>query len=202
MKRLYLVRHGEAEGSEGRAVGHLDLPLSPSGARRMEALATSWLGPTPGRLFTSDLRRAAESAHILSSRLRCSPIIDSRLRELSFGDWEGLRWDEIHQLYQDHLAAWGERWWQTAPPGGETFRDLSERVLAWFRELGREEEIVVMVAHGGSLRALISAILHLPQDKIFDYRLDCAHVSGIAAGGIGKLLFLNQDRFPRKMDDG
>lgn len=195
MKRLYLVRHGEVEGSEGKAVGHLDLPLSHRGARSMGVLAASWRGPAPDRLFTSDLRRAAESAQILAAQLGIAPIPDPRLRELSFGKWEGFSWNEIHHHYGPHLAAWGERWWELAPPGGETFNDLSRRVLAWFREL-EEGEVVAAVGHGGSLRALFAALLDVPRGEIFDLRLDHSHVSALLAeGGSYVPLFMNRRRF-------
>ncbi len=64
--KLVLVRHGEADGGQGRAVGHLDLPLSTAGARAIAALARSWRGLAPSRIVVSDLRRAAESARLLA----------------------------------------------------------------------------------------------------------------------------------------
>jgi broad specificity phosphatase PhoE len=195
MKRLYLIRHGEVEGSDGKAVGHLDLPLSPYGTKRIEALTASWRGPAPDRLFTSDLRRAAESAQILAAHFGVAPIAEPRLREISFGAWEGLSWDEIHRRDGRHLAAWGERWWELAPPGGETFNDLLRRVLTWFNEL-EEGEVVAAVAHGGSLRALFTALLDLPREEIFNLRLDHSHVSALLLEGESYVpLFVNRARF-------
>jgi len=192
--KLYLVRHGEAEGSAGRAVGHLDLPLSAAGARDIETLAATWQGPAP-RIFTSDLRRAVESARILGVRLGVEPVVDARLREVSFGDWDGQLWDEVHQRDRDRLEAWGGRWWELAPPGGETFTDLSRRVLAWLRELP-EEEAVMAVAHGGSIRALLAELLAMSRERVFDLHLAPARVSAVeVAGGGCELLFLDRDRF-------
>jgi broad specificity phosphatase PhoE len=196
VKRLYLVRHGLAEVGHGLAVGHLDPPLSAAGAESIAALAGSWHGPTPDRLVGSDLRRAADSARLFAARLGRVAETDSRLRELSFGGWEGLSWGEIQRRDPRRLAAWGQRWWQVAPPGGETFADLSRRVLAWFEDLGSGGEVVVAVAHGGSLRALLGALLDLPRGELFELRFDYAHVSALAvAEGRGELLYLNQDRF-------
>lgn len=198
MKLLHLVRHGEAEGNAGRAVGHLDLPLSDLGARRIEALAETWQGPPPDRLVASDLRRAADSAAILSGRLGAPLVTDPRLRELSFGVWEGCTWDEIYRRDPSHFAAWGERWWEVAPPGGETFDDLTRRVLAWFRELGGE--VIVAVAHGGSFRALLTGLLKVPREQVFDVRLDCARVSALSFESTGtKLVSINQSRFSHRL---
>jgi broad specificity phosphatase PhoE len=195
MKRLYLVRHGEVDGGEGKVVGQLDLPLSDAGMKTIAGLADSWCGPPPDGLFTSDLRRAAESARILATRMGVAPRVDPRLRELSFGDWEGLTWEEVHRRSGGRLAAWGERWWEVAPPGGETFADLSQRVLAWFREV-EAGEVVVAVVHGGSLRALLATLLDLPRGEIFNFRVDCSHVSavGVEAGSYMPL-FLNRPGF-------
>jgi len=193
--KLYLVRHGEAEGSAGRAVGHLDLPLSAAGARDVETLAATWRGPAPGRIFTSDLRRAVESARILGARLGAEPVVDARLREVSFGDWDGRAWDDVYESDHERFEAWSERWWDLAPPGGESFADLSRRVLAWFRELPGEETILA-VAHGGSIRALLAELLAIPPERAFNLELAPARVSALEVrGGACELLFLDQGRW-------
>lgn len=190
--RLYLVRHGEAEGSEGRAVGHLDLPLSDLGARNMEALAASWRGPLPSRLFASDLRRATGSARILAKRFGIEPVLDARLREVSFGDWEGRSWDEVYETDRQRYDAWSERWWDLAPPEGESFADLAARVLTWFQDLGDGEDVIV-VAHGGSIRALLVDLLAVPRERAFDLQLSPARVSAVEIDDRGcESLFLDQ----------
>jgi broad specificity phosphatase PhoE len=195
MSRLYLVRHGETAGSEGLALGHTDLPLSPAGVRSIEALAATWSGPAPGRLIASDLARAALSAEILAPRLGVAPAFDPRLREMSFGDWEGRPWDEIHRHDRERLQAWGDRWWENAPPGGEPYAGLKRRVLAWHAELAAGE-VVVAVAHGGSLRALLGALLGIPDDRIFELGQDYAHVSAVDLTPKGwEPRYLNQGRF-------
>jgi alpha-ribazole phosphatase len=197
--KLYLVRHGEVEAGKGRVVGHLDLPLSAEGTRHISALANTWLGAPPSLFFASDLRRSIDSAALLAARLGRVPETDPRLRELSFGHWEGATWDEIYRRDRERLAAWGERWWEVAPPGGETFTNLSRRVLDWFADLEprtEESTVVLVVAHGGSLRALLGALLGISHARLFELRLDCAHVSAlVATQQIRELLFLNRDRF-------
>ncbi|HEV2851336.1 MAG TPA: histidine phosphatase family protein [Thermoanaerobaculia bacterium] len=193
--KLYLVRHGEAEGSEGRAVGHLDLPLSDPGTRNLEALAASWQGPPPVRLFASDLRRAADSARVLARRFGVEPVLDARLREVSFGEWEGRAWDEIYESDRQRYDAWTERWWDLSPPGGESFADLARRALSWFQELGDGEDAIV-VAHGGSIRALLVELLAIPRERAFDLQLSPARVSAVDLRDAGcELLFLDQPRW-------
>ncbi len=193
--KLYFVRHGEAEGSEGLAVGQLDLPLSALGARNMEALAASWHGPSPVRLFASDLRRATDSARILARSFGVEPpdpIVDARLREVSFGDWEGRAWDEIYESDRRRYDAWSKRWWDLAPPGGESFVDLAVRVRAWYQDLGDGEEVIAM-AHGGSIRALLVELLAIPRERVFELQLSPARVSAVEIKGGGcELIFLDQ----------
>lgn len=190
--KLYLVRHGEAEGSEGRAVGHLDLPLSDLGARNIEVLAASWRGPLPSRLFASDLRRATGSARILAQQFGIEPVLDARLREVSFGDWEGRAWDEVYETDRRRYDAWSERWWDLAPPGGESFADLAARVLAWYQDLTDGEDVIV-VAHGGSIRALLVELLAIPRERAFDLQLSPARVSAVEIDDRGcKSLFLDR----------
>lgn len=190
--KLYLVRHGEAEGSAGRVMGHFDPPLSDLGTRDVEALAASWQGPAPARLFASDLRRAAGSARILARRLGIEPVLDARLREVSFGEWEGRAWDEVYATDRQRFDAWSGRWWEVAPPGGESFADLAARVRAWFHDLGHGGDVIA-VAHGGSLRALIAELLATPHERAFDLQLATARVSAleIRDGGC-ELLFLDR----------
>jgi broad specificity phosphatase PhoE len=193
---LYLVRHGEAAGVEGRAVGHFDPPLSEAGAAGVTALATSWRARRPDRLIASDLRRAEQSAHLLAAPLGATVSTDPRLRELCFGAWEGKTWDEIHRLDRRRLDRWGRRWWEVAPPGGETFGDLSRRVLDWLSEQIEQGGLVVAVTHGGSLRALFGAVLGVSREQLFAMRFDLAHVSALAmTADDSRELFHNRSRF-------
>ena len=209
-RRLHLVRHGAAEGAEGRAVGRVDLPLSAAGRAAVERLAASWQGPPPGRLVSSPLARADETAALLAAAWGLAPPQrEPRLAEMSFGDWDGRAWDEIHAADGTRLAAWGERWWQAATPGGESFADLVRRVTAWWDELwdepwgelpaGEEGEAAVTVAvtHAGPLRALLGSRLGVPRDELWSLALGTARVTTVEAapGAAARLLALDRPSF-------
>lgn len=132
-RRLYLVRHGTAEGAEGRAIGHTDLPLSETGRRAVERLAATWQGPPPDGLLSSPLARAAATASVLATAWGIPPAPpEPRLAEMSFGAWDGRLWDDIHATDGARLAAWADRWWQAPTPHGEGFADLARRVGEWW----------------------------------------------------------------------
>jgi alpha-ribazole phosphatase len=200
MPTIYLVRHGIAEGQEGCAVGHCDLPLSARGAEAIRRLAATWEGAPPDAFHASDLQRAQESAKILGSGWHLSILSDPRLREMSFGEWDGLPWEELHARDGERFATWTREWWTARVPGGEGYPDLAVRARAWLAEIlaAKPHGTIVAVAHGGSIRALLAQALEMPAERIFNLRLDHAHVTGLTLGARGlEVLFVNADRFPR-----
>ena len=176
--RLYLVRHGAAVDVEGRCIGHCDVPLSAAGAESIGCVS-EWLPERPDRIISSDLARAQASAHLLAQRWNRFVAIDARLREMNFGEWEGIRWDELERRDSTRLAAWMTDWVRVRAPGGESFEDVVARSGAWFDEaqsawLG---ETVVVVAHAGSIRAMLCIWLGLPLEWAFRLQTGLASVS-------------------------
>jgi len=175
---LYLVRHGAAEDAAGRCVGHCDIALSAAGAAAIERVAMH-LPPAPDRVVASDLARARASASLLAGRWGRTVTADPRLREMHFGEWDGLAWTEIEQRDPDRLAAWMADWVRIRAPGGESFEDVVARAQEWFAELQASagDETVVVVAHAGAIRALLCIWLAAPLDWAFRFRVEPASVS-------------------------
>lgn len=225
VRRLYLVRHGAAQGAAGRAIGHSDPPLSPRGRLAVERLAATWQGPPPDRVLTSPLARAAATASLLALSWGVAPArLEPLLAEMSFGAWDGLRWDEVHAADGERFAAWAERWWQAAAPDGEGFADLARRVGEWW-DAWREEAVdraplgeaaaeagaagregpagpqrsTVVVTHAGPIRALLTGRLGVPREGIWDLSIGLARVTAIdvAAGEPPRLVFLDRPSFLR-----
>jgi alpha-ribazole phosphatase len=146
---LVLIRHTPVAGAEGRCYGALDLPLA-AGAGEAIAAVLARVAPVEA-IFASPATRCRRLAEALAARDACELAIEPALRELDFGAWEGLRWDEIDRTQSD---PWAEDPWHRAPPGGECEADLWRRLQAWldgFRPAGRR---IAIVAHGGPLRLL------------------------------------------------
>jgi len=197
---LYFVRHGVAEGADGRCVGHCDLALSTAGERAIERLAGSWPEPSP-HVYASDLARTSASAHALARRWGREVHEDARLREMNFGAWDGRPWAELERDDGERFAAWTGDWVRVPAPGGESFSDVIARMAAWFDEvraaIETRGEPAVVVAHAGSIRALLCHLLAWPPERAFQLRVDHARVSAVRVGGTGvELLFLNADRVP------
>lgn len=159
--RIDLLRHGEPAGGD-RYRGSVDDPLSPEGWRQMRA-ATPPPVPWQG-ILTSPLRRCAEFAEELARQHGIPLRVEEDLREMSFGAWEGRTGAEI-------LAQDGERlraFWQdpagNPPPGGEPLDALTRRVAGVWERAVQEHarQHLLMVVHGGVIRALMSHLLGIP----------------------------------------
>ncbi|MEZ0336052.1 MAG: cysteine-rich CWC family protein [Gemmatimonadales bacterium] len=197
--RLLLVRHGAGESQEGRVIGHADPPLSERGRVEIERLVAS-TGEPPTRLVTSDLRRARASADIFASRWKLEPVVDPRLRELDFGEWERCTWQELEREDPDRLAHWMRDWVRTPAPGGESFADLVARLSDWLEEWDRTDGpqgTTVVVAHAGSIRATLCRLLGVPLEEAFGFQVDYARVTALSLwGATPTLICRNADRWP------
>jgi broad specificity phosphatase PhoE len=159
--RVWLVRHAAPTTPAGITVGAGDPPLSVSGRTQARAIAASLAERPLSRVWSSDLRRAVETATLIAAPHRVDVEATPALRELDFGAWEGR---DLRELWrEDPLAA---RAWEAditdAPRSfGESVRDLESRVGDFWRGVVQKGEIageVAVVAHHGSLAALQSIL--------------------------------------------
>ena len=115
--RLVLVRHGETSwNSEGRFQGRADIPLSEVGQRQAVALAAALAREEMHAIYSSDLRRAWDTALAIAERHSVPVCREPGLREMDFGSWEGLTYDQIRGIWPNVLAAWQADPLRVAPP--------------------------------------------------------------------------------------
>jgi probable phosphoglycerate mutase len=114
-------------------------------------------GTSIDAIYSSDLARARETAEIVAARLELPVVLDAGLREVDVGDWSGVRHDEIAERFPEGFARWQDGWhgWE----GGESYEEMRERAVeALLRIAGaHEDETVLIVAHGGTIRACDAA---------------------------------------------
>jgi broad specificity phosphatase PhoE len=197
-RRFLLVRHGPTEAAAGICVGQRDDPLSADGLAAVVRLARSWRGPPPAGIVSSDLARARISAEVLARKLGCAITLDARLRELDFGHWTGRTWEAIRAADPAHFAAWAADWVQVAPPAGESFQALRARVRQVWQELcvGADRRPWVLVAHAGSIRALLCDLLDLAPERAFSFAVDPARVYALCwSAGPAELCYGNCPSF-------
>ena len=145
---IYLIRHGETIwNAAGKAQGTRNVPLSDRGIQQAGALADRLSGEKRlSALFCSNLRRAYQTAAVLGNKLGLVPEKEKTLREVCFGDWEGLTIRQIEEKYPGQLALRNTDF-DFSPPGGESIRSARERV----RPAARLPGYSCRRAHGCSL---------------------------------------------------
>lgn len=149
-----LIRHGLTSWNvERKYLGQTDLPLCNDGI----AAVRKWVAPRAEHIFASDMRRAIQTAELLYPERAVQTLAD--LRECNFGDWEGKTYYDLYDdpLYQQWIADPA----QVIPPNGEGFPQFMNRIQQGWEQLlqsaiVQEAREVVLVAHGGTIRALLS----------------------------------------------
>jgi alpha-ribazole phosphatase len=180
MVRLLLIRHAATAWTvQGRFQGQTDVPLSPHGRRQATALARRLKAETLHMLYASDLQRAWETARTIAAPHALSAHAEPRLREMAFGRWEGLTYAELQQQEAEPLAAWQRDQLHSAPPGGETLLQMSQRVKAAYADMlvAGQEKTVGVVAHGGPLQLLLCLALGLPPQAYWQFTVALASLS-------------------------
>ena len=152
--QLLLIRHGAtAWNAEHRIQGQLDIPLSPLGMLQSARLAECLASEPIDAVYSSELSRAWLTAAPLAAQLGLEVIAEPRLRERSFGIFEGLTLDEIAARYPAAFAQWRARDLAWRPDGGESGQQLIDRVLSAAADVVTRHagQTVVLVSHGGVL---------------------------------------------------
>jgi broad specificity phosphatase PhoE len=181
--RLLLVRHGQSTwNAEGRWQGWADPPLSPRGERQALEAATRLVDSGIETVVASDLQRAWRTAELIAEHLGLGPVtVDQALRERNVGEWCGLTRGEIAERWPGELRAYmGGR--SEAIPGGESDQALAARGLEALSGVARSGGRVLVVTHGGLVRAVERAL-----------GADASHVPNLAgrwfsADGDGRLV--------------
>ncbi len=163
MKRIFLVRHGESEWNSARRLqGQADIDLSETGRAQARALSATILSLAPDQALTSDLKRASETAGLLGFE-HAAP--SPRLREIHVGEWTGKSIKDLSVLNDGHYRRW--RAGTYTPPGGESWTDFVARSSAAVTEaLQHGAERLLVVCHGGVIRALLQHLIDLPPHRL------------------------------------
>jgi len=201
MKTLYLVRHGETEWNhERRYLGHSDIPLNKTGKQMAEALSRRIEGFNVDLILASDLKRTFETASILNKVLKTNIKTEPRLREVFFGDLEGVQSEEARRVYAEDLKKWTEDS-EYPLPGGESLQDLSQRLMALLHEVKQMDSIdsVMLVTHSGVLRMIMRLLLELPVKGQWNFKFKLTSLSEIRfVDGFPVIQYLNDTQHLKK----
>lgn len=173
--RIFLVRHGETIwNANGRFQGHTDVPLSENGIAQANKLALRLKKEKIHAFYSSDLSRAKETAEILAQQHQLPVKYLPDLREINFGQWEGLTYKEISDNYGDITEQWWSNPLATQIPEGESLQEVANRCSRAIHDIvvKHSGETVVIAVHGGIIRVLISLALGIDLNNYWKLRAD------------------------------
>lgn len=156
MSDLMFIRHAETDMA-GRFCGHADPPINKRGEQQIRHLLTELEPGSISAVYCSDLLRATMTADAFSRAFAVPIFLRPRLREIHFGDWEGLSWSEIERRGRSYAQEWIAAFPNLPAPGGEPFADFESRVLEELDELLhlKEHKQIAIVSHGGVMRVVL-----------------------------------------------
>jgi len=157
----------------------MDPPLSVEGRRQAERLGARFAGRPFAAHYSSDLKRAFETAELVGVAVGLSPAPMPALREIFLGEWEGLRTEEIAERYPAAWAAWVEEPDWDVVPGGEGAANFDARVGTALDEILRRHDNgdVLVVTHGGVIQVALHRIVGRPPEGLFPFRIQNASIS-------------------------
>jgi len=163
MKNMYmLVRHGETEwNTEGKVQGQKNSSLTEYGVQQAQSLFRLRQF-NPCRIYCSPLERARTTANLACFDF----VMDNRLMEMSFGDYEGMTSAEIIRLHPTFFIERNSNKWDFCWPGGESHANVYERAKSFIESLGPSSGLTLIIAHETVNKMLAGILLNLPQEKI------------------------------------
>lgn len=194
VKRVIFIRPGETDWNRSvRWQGWVASPLNEHGKRQAERLANYIRHIGMICLYTSDLKRAVQTADILAGKLGFSAIPDERLRERNIGEWQGLTIDEMRSWYPDQYQQLLTDAENYRVPGGESRADVRKRMIASFNEILKQDkgETVGVISHTTAIHELLDALI--PGNSSQEVTVSNTSVTTIALGDDGKWRLVASD---------
>jgi len=184
--KFIVIRHGEtAWNAEGRIQGHLDSSLNEEGLAQALLLGER-LGDEPfDHFYSSDLGRALQTAQPIADRSSKIPMTAQQLRERNLGIFQGLTGKQCEHRYPQDYRLFHRREVDHAMPGGESIRQLNQRVSGFFDEIAARHagQTIVAVTHGGVLDALYRHVMRIPLERPRDFPIYNASLNIVRFSG-------------------
>jgi probable phosphoglycerate mutase len=182
---IYLMRHGDSRpDAVRRFVGRSNHPLNETGRAQAEWWQQKLARIHFSHIYCSDLKRSEETALIIGRCSQSPMTILPNLGEIDLGRWDGMRISEVRRMFPKEYVQRGSDLAGYRPPGGESFSDLSDRVLPVFEEVvGQSGENLLIVGHAGVNRVILCHLLGMPLINLFrlEQEYGCLNILEFAA---------------------
>jgi alpha-ribazole phosphatase len=175
---IYLIRHSRVKVSSDTCYGQTDVLLADSFLEEVQQIKNQLPDFSEAVLIiTSPLQRCLQLARQLSFNQDKQIVIDKRLLELNFGEWEMQKWQEMDSHL---LQEWMDDYVYVVPPQGESYQALFIRCQDFWQALLKQSfSTVLVITHAGVIRALIALLLEMPLKNAFAIQIDYGSVSQI-----------------------
>ena len=204
MLKLILVRHTETIWNEElRYIGSTDLDLSSLGEKHAAMLAAYLSAEDVAAIFASDMKRARQTADAIAAYHDVETKYLSELREVDFGEWEGLTYGDIKAGHSKTIDAWLGDPFNVPIPGGEDWTAFEKRVSAGLKMIldSGINDTIVVVTHGGPIKVIIGQALAIPASSYWRIYQDKGAINIIRYDGGRPRLALLNDRCYLKTAD-
>ncbi len=167
---IHLVRHTTPEVKKGICYGQTDLELATTFEE--EAQQTIALLNKDLKVYASPLKRC----ELLAQKINSKPILDERLKELNFGDWEMKKWEEIPKVELDN---WMNNYFTERPSNGETFKEMEIRLRSFLQEIVFQNEDVIVVTHSGVVKLINGILKKIKKENWMNLKINYGQVISI-----------------------
>jgi len=173
---LYLVRHTKTNCPDGTCYGQLDVDVLPSFDEEKENVILQLEDIHFNTVYTSPLKRCMLLAKAIHTQFDPAIVIDKRLMELNFGEWEGGKWNEISSTPE--AIQWFGDFLNTSCPGGESYQELLNRVRCFLSDLSKNhtDENIVIVTHAGVIRAIHAIVNQKDAWEVFSLPVEYGQI--------------------------
>jgi broad specificity phosphatase PhoE len=179
---LFLLRHAEVEARYQRIFGgRIDMDLSPRGHEQATRLATYLERKKFDAVYASPMKRVQQTMEPFIAHSKASPITMSGLREVDFGDWTGLGWEQVREKYNISAFEWLRQIDQGTMPNAETGQTFRARVEPCIKQILQNHpgQSVAVFCHGGVIRMLLSIVLNLPLQHMSMFEIEYASLTEV-----------------------
>ncbi len=168
---IYLIRHTTPDIAQGICYGQSDLGLTEDFPKESKQIIAQLPSTKNYRVISSPLKRCTKLANQFSNHI----LLDDRLKELNFGDWELKAW---HDIPEEDIGPWMNDFVNVGTPNGESYIQLSSRIQAFFEDLVMSEtdNSIIIISHAGPIRALLSKLLDISLKDSFRIKIKYGEV--------------------------
>ena len=193
---FYIVRHGQTNWNIlGKTQGHGNSDLTPKGENQALELSKAIKEYPIDYIYSSDLGRAVQTAEIIGSTIGVDVIQTPSLREMGFGDWEGLLIEEIKKDHAKTYETWRNQPHLVNIPNGETLHIIKDRVDAFIKELNEkyDNKHILLVSHSVTVRVMLLSFLNSGVENIYRIKQDNTALNVVECRDYGPVVIKMND---------